>query len=172
MLKILGSLLVLCCSAGLGMAGASDLKRHCMELRLLKQAVYMLRGEIKYSRAPLSEAFGILGDRLPSPLAEFFVGLEKELGRRDGRDLSRIWQEEITRSLKKSSLRREEKEKLKRLGQGLGYLDLEMQLSTLELYLEQLEGDIQRAEEEIQSKQRLYRSLGVAGGIFLVILLI
>ena len=78
----------------------------------------------------------------------------------------------MSRSLKKSSLRREEKEKLGRLGEGLGYLDLEMQLSTMELYLEQLEGDIQRAEEEIQSKQRLYRSLGVAGGIFLVILLI
>ncbi|MCI8853770.1 MAG: hypothetical protein HFI31_03680 [Lachnospiraceae bacterium] len=172
MLKIVGSLLILCCSAGLGAAGAGDLKKHCMELRLLKQALYMLRGEIKYSRAPLPEAFGALADRLPSPFGEFFSGMREELGRRDGRGLSRIWKEEMSRSLKKSSLRREEKEKLGRLGEGLGYLDLEMQLSTMELYLEQLEGDIQRAEEEIQSKQRLYRSLGVAGGIFLVILLI
>lgn len=54
----------------------------------------------------------------------------------------------------------------------LGYLDLEMQLSSIDLYLEQLEISIREAESSIGSKQKLYQSLGVAGGIFLVILLI
>ena len=47
-----------------------------------------------------------------------------------------------------------------------------MQLSSMELYLEQLELGIQKAQEELAGKQKLYQSLGVAGGIFLVILLI
>ena len=172
MLKIVGCILILCCSAGLGAAGSLDLKRHCMELRILKQAVYMLRGEIKYAKAPLPEAFGSLGERLTSPCGEFFSNLEKELALRDGRSLSQVWQEEMKRSLGATCLGKEEKERLGQLGEGLGYLDLEMQLSTMELYLEQLEGDIARAQEEIQTKQKLYRSLGVAGGIFLVILLV
>ncbi len=172
MLKVLGSILVLLCSAGLGAAGSMDLKRHCMELRFLKQAVYMLRGEIKYSKAPLPEAFGSLSKRLPAPLSEFFSHLEEELLRPEGQNLGDVWRKEIERSLKQSTLKKEEKQKLQNLGESLGYLDLEMQLSTMELYLEQLEEDIVLAQEEIRTKQKLYQSMGIAGGIFLVILLI
>ncbi|MCI8418660.1 MAG: hypothetical protein HFI33_14395 [Lachnospiraceae bacterium] len=172
MLKIVGSILILCCSAGLGMAGSQDLKKHCMELRILKQAVYMLRGEIKYSKAPLPEAFGALAARVASPFGEFFLNLERELGLQDGRSLSQLWREGVKQELRTTCLSREEKERLQQLGEGLGYLDLEMQLSTIQLYLEQLDGDIARAQEEIRTKQKLYRSLGVAGGIFLVILLV
>ena len=172
MLKILGSILVLACSAGLGAAGSLDLKRHCMELRLLKQAVYMLRGEIRYSKAPLPEAFEALAKRIPAPFSDFFSHLAEELSRPGGKNLDVLWREEIDRSLKQSSLKKEEKEKLGHMGEGLGYLDLEMQLSTIELYLEQLEEDITLSQEEIRTKQKLYQSLGVAGGIFLVILLV
>ena len=172
MLKILGSVLVLACSAGLGAAGSLDLKRHCMELRLLKQAVYMLRGEIKYSKAPLPEAFAALAERIPGPFSEFFARLAEEMSRPGGKNLDVLWKEEIGHSLRQSSLKRDEKEKLGQLGEGLGYLDLEMQLSTIELYLEQLEEDIALSQEEIRTKQKLYQSLGVAGGIFLVILLV
>lgn len=172
MLKILGSILVLLCSAGLGAAGSMDLKRHCMELRFLKQAVYMLRGEIKYSKAPLPEAFGSLSERLPAPFSVFFAHLAEELLRPEGQNLGEVWKQEIERSLKESCLKKEEKQKLQSLGESLGYLDLEMQLSTIELYLEQLEDDINLAQEEIRTKQKLYQSMGIAGGIFLVILLI
>ncbi|MBQ8184748.1 MAG: stage III sporulation protein AB [Lachnospiraceae bacterium] len=172
MLKLLGSLLVLACSAGLGVAGSMDLKRHCMELRLLKQAVYMLRGEIKHAKAPLPEAFGALAGRMASPFSEFFANLAQGLVSGEGRSLKELWEKEIRESLKQSTLRRDEKQRFQQLGEGLGYLDLEMQMSTIELYLEQLEGDIARAQEELQTKQKLYQSLGIAGGIFLVILLV
>ena len=58
------------------------------------------------------------------------------------------------------------------MGEVLGYLDLEMQLSSIELYLEQLELCIRESQEAARTKQKLYQSLGVAGGIFLVILLV
>jgi len=172
MLKLMGSMLVLLCSVGLGMAGAGELKAHCMELRLLKQAIYMLRGEVKYAKSTLPEAFGMLAVRVGPPFAGFFGNLEQELAWQQGRSFRDLWDEEIERSLGKSTLRREELEKLKRLGEGLGYLDLEMQLATIELYLEQLEEDISKAGQELHTKQKLYRSLGMAAGVFLVILLV
>jgi stage III sporulation protein AB len=143
-----------------------------VELYLLKQAIYMLRGEIKYSRSTLPEAFGILAERTSAPFSGFFGMLEKELARQEGQSLKVIWEHEIRRSLGNSTLRKEEKRKLGQLGDGLGYLDLEMQLSTLELYLEQLNEDIARASGELETKQKLYKSLGIAGGAFLVILLV
>ena len=47
-----------------------------------------------------------------------------------------------------------------------------MQLSAIRLYLEQLEQSLAEAQEQMGSRQRLYQSLGIAGGVFLVILLL
>ena len=58
------------------------------------------------------------------------------------------------------------------LGEVLGYLDTEMQLSAIGLYQEQLEQGIAEAQEQMEGRQKLYQSLGIAGGVFLVILLL
>ncbi len=47
-----------------------------------------------------------------------------------------------------------------------------MQLAAIDLYLEQLDAESPRHWRTEGSKERLYRSLGMAGGIFLVIMLI
>ena len=90
----------------------------------------------------------------------------------DGQSFPQLWQAQIDRCLSKTHLRKEEKEQLAALGEVLGYLDLDMQLSSIELYLEQLELAIAQSREALATKQKLYQSLGVAGGIFLVILLV
>ena len=90
----------------------------------------------------------------------------------DGRTFGELWRDQIQKGLAGTKLKREDREQLGVLGESLGYLDLEMQLSSIELYLEQLEIRIRDAQESLTGKQKLYQSLGVAGGIFLVILLL
>ena len=75
-------------------------------------------------------------------------------------------------NLKQSALSAKDKEALMQMGAFLGYLDKDMQLRTVELYLEELDREIQTAGESIPGKQRLCRSLGILGGLFLVLLLI
>ena len=58
------------------------------------------------------------------------------------------------------------------MGAFLGYLDKDMQLGTLDLYLQELAGEIKAAQESIPGKQKVCRSLGIMGGLFLVLLLI
>ena len=53
MLKGIGALLILASATGIGASFSRDLKGRCMELRMLKQMIYMLRGEIKYTKTPL-----------------------------------------------------------------------------------------------------------------------
>ena len=172
MVKFMGCILVLVCSTALGTVGVWELKRHCTELRGLKHAVYMLRGEIQYSRSPLPDVFGVLAERAMPPFSDFFRNLETELVKQDGLSLKEIWEQEMIHSLAGSTLKQTEKQNLKQLGDGLGYLDLEMQIATIELYLEQLNEEIAGASGELESKQKLYRSLGIAGGVFLVIFLV
>lgn len=172
MLKIMGALMILASATGIGISCSMDLKKYCMELRLLKQLFYMLRGEIKYTKTPLAEAFERIAARLPEPFSAFLRKTAEEMENLDGRTFGELWREEIGTGLSGTHLKKDDKEQLGALGEVLGYLDLEMQVSSIELYLEQLEISIQSAQDAITAKQKLYQSLGVAGGIFLVILLV
>ena len=58
------------------------------------------------------------------------------------------------------------------VGEYLGYMDLEMQIKQLSLYEKNLEEEISRLKEEASGKKRLYRSLGILGGLLLAVLLV
>ncbi len=172
MLKGFGALLIMASAAGIGASFSRDLKGRCMELRLLKQMIYMLRGEIKYTKTPLPEAFTSIAARMKEPFGSFLEQTAREMESQKEGNFGDLWKAQIKAWLSGTCLKKEDKEQLGSLGEVLGYLDLEMQLSSLDLYLEQLEICIREAQETASTKQKLYQSLGVAGGIFLVILLV
>ena len=132
----------------------------------------MLQGEIHYARQPLPEAFCHVSVRLPVPFGTFLSETADELKKADGRTLGEVWKMEEAKHLKGLHLVRADLEQLESLGEVLGYLDAEMQLAAIRLYLEQLENSIAEAQEHMGSRQKLYQSLGIAGGVFLVILLL
>ena len=153
MLKITGACLILCSAAGIGASFSGDLKRRVRELRILKQLVYMLQGEIRYARLPLPEAFCHVSVRLPVPFGTFLSETADELKKADGRTLGEVWKMEEAKHLKGLHLVRADLEQLESLG-------------------EELENSIAEAKEHMGSRQKLYQSLGIAGGVFLVILLL
>ena len=63
-------------------------------------------------------------------------------------------------------------ESLIRLGGELGTIDIEMQVRTLDLYLEQMEQKMEDMRTEQKEKIRLYQCIGVTGGVFLAIILL
>ena len=171
-MKILGSALVTVSCSGLGMWKAEQWKEHRKMLEQIRKMILLLKGEILYAHAPLGEALEHVGRKSEGAPAKLFCQVADRIGQQDGELFYDLWKEAVNSSREELLMTEKECQEFQAFGEHLGYLDLGMQERTIELYLEQLEGDIQRAEEEIQSKQRLYRSLGVAGGIFLVILLI
>lgn len=64
-----------------------------------------------------------------------------------------------------------ELEEFRKLGSMLGYLDVEMQVDTLDHYLEQLKLSSAQAMETAKSRRRMYQYLGALGGAALVILI-
>ena len=61
---------------------------------------------------------------------------------------------------------------LERVGENFGYLDVQMQLKNLELYMEQAQVLIEKAQKELKDRQKVARTLSLMCGLFLVILLI
>ena len=103
---------------------------------------------------------------------EFLISAADRMKAGTGEKLSQICRECAESALKKSCLTSGEKDAFFCLGEHLGYLDLEMQMKQLSLYEKNLEEEISRLKEEASVKKRLYRSLGILGGLLLAVLLI
>lgn len=172
MLKFAGAALVLIATTGFGITFASDLQRRIAQLRYLKKIMLMLRGEIKYAKAPLPEAFRSIGRRVKPPFSDFLKVVAEELSGLQGKTFQEVWESAVAGCLEETRLTKGDKSCLIKLGENFGYLDEDMQLGTIDLYLEQLELEIGQAEQSVESKSRVYHCLGVLGGLFAVILII
>lgn len=172
MQKVIGSVLILLASTAIGIAKGRDLQRYLGELESLKQLFLMLKSEIKYTKAPLGEAFSRIGRKRKDFFGEWMISLAGELEERAGITFFELWKKSIENVFQKSCLKEADIAQLKSMGMNMGCLDEEMQLGTIDLYMEQLEITICRRREELQAKKRLCNCLGVMGGIFLVILFI
>lgn len=82
------------------------------------------------------------------------------------------WSRLVEQESGKFLFSQEEKGLLQRAGENFGYLDGQMQLKNLELYMEQTEALIQKAQAELKDRQKLSGVLSIMCGLFLVILLI
>lgn len=168
-LKAMGAVLILAGASGYGVALASGYKERLGELEQLRQMIIMLKGQILYANAPLGEALDTIGRRSKGSLADFFCRVAKRIETQQGETFCQIWKEEAKNL---EGMDKGDKSSLMELGEHLGFMDRDMQERTLLLYLEQLEQRIENMRAHKQEKCRLYTSLGVMGGLFLVILLI
>ena len=83
-----------------------------------------------------------------------------------------IWQTEIEKCLNNTYLTKEDKQIFLESGSQLGYLDRQMQLSSLEACMAQIEDNQNMIRKNMKEKQKLSVALGLLSGFFIIILLI
>lgn len=171
-MKLAGICLILGSSTAIGFFFSRRLEERIEELETIKRLLILLRGEIKYNHATLAEGFHTIGERMKNPYGIILSAVSDEMKRMDGQTLAQIWEKRLREGLKESALSQEDRERLISFGGQLGYLDIEMQQNTIELYLEQVQEEILQARESMKRNGRLYRTMGVVMGIFLVILMV
>ena len=132
----------------------------------------MIKGELEYSQAPLSEAFGRISVRVREPYRRWLSAMEKQVENREEDAFLKIWMRSVDKYLKELHLKSEHSIQLKELGTYLGQTDGASESRNLQLYLGRLELEIEKVREGMASKKRIGNCLGVMGGIFLVVLLI
>lgn len=82
------------------------------------------------------------------------------------------WRHGISRQGKATGLAPADMELLQHFGDSLGRTDVEGQLENCRIYAEQLAQRLEQARMEASSKNRLYTTLGVTGGLALALLLL
>lgn len=170
-LKLLGTGLLISGCSGLGFWYAANYRRHLEALEQLRRMLFLLKGQILYANAPLEEAFRRVGEKSQGDLGTFFCAVADRLEQQQGETFYQMWQEEIGNMDTEIPLNKKDRLELTKFGEHLGFLDREMQERTILLYLEQLDLAIEDGRAHQKEKSRLYTSLGVMGGLFLVIIL-
>lgn len=172
MIRFAGMILVIGSCFGLGLLTGSDKKKRLEELFELRKICNLLRGEIKYARTPFPQALMHISARIHPPFQLLFFEIAKEMEHYKGISLEEIWKKQVKRHQGEFHLKKQDLEQLLVLGECLGYLDSEMQIGTIELYLERLKSEIASSEAKIGAQMKLCQCLGIMAGVFLVIIML
>lgn len=170
-LKVIGCLLVISSSTAIGFFFSNEMKYRLDNLRELKKLIVLLRGDIRFANTPLPEAISAIARRNPGIYKTFFHNTASKLQELSGITFTDIWKEAVEIDLKDTSLSKKDKQNLIGFGENLGYLDKDMQLNTLELYISNLDEEITEISQKVKEKSYLYNSLGIMAGIFISILM-
>lgn len=170
-MKLIGIVCIIAGSTGVGMSCAQDLELRIAELLQIRQWVILLKGELRYMHQPLPEAFLHLSEKAASPFREFFVKVGEDMVSRKGQSAENIWKQHLGTCVSGLHMTGKEIKELEKLGNVLGYLDVEMQINALDYYLEQLELSSTEAQEASRSRRKLYQYMGILGGVALSILI-
>ena len=172
MQKIVGSILVIAASTGIGLFKGNEMALRVRQMREVKRIFLSLQQEIAYTMVPLAQAFERVADRSAGIFQMWFLEIGRELGKMEGKSVEMIWEECTCVYLKQTLLTAADKQILACQGSYMGQLEVNMQTSAIRLFLEQWEERISDATAQLANKKRMARSMGILGGVFLVILLL
>jgi len=172
MIKLIGAILVLISAYAIGSLLALQVKEQEKWLKDMKNALFLLLGELEYRQVPLPDAMEVIGKRHGGRLAAFLQVLSEEMKKKEGYTLQELWHRVAEPVLRDCPLSKEQKEEFSELGLYFMESDKKTRREALDFYLSRLEEDIVQLREKGADKAYLCRTLGMLGGIFLLILVL
>lgn len=170
--KITGSVVVVLSFAFLGLVMSEDIRKRPHQLRELQSMLQMFENQISYLSNVISEAFERICKVCPSETSIFFRRTIEILYEEKSVSASEAWQRAVLQNIKKTSLNKEDEQVLIEFGKMLGGSDLEGQIKNIRLTQTQLGIQEKKAEDSRGKNEKMYKSLGILGGIAVVIVLI
>lgn len=171
MVKWIGYLLILAACFGISEQAVKRLKDRRETLKKLKVWLSHFRGKVLYENATLEEALRESAAKAGPECAPFFLSVAEALEERSGMRFSEIWEKKSEYLRKCTALSGEELGEINRFGVGLGELDVKVQERAILRYDDELTVAFNGVTGELEKKERLYRSLGVLAGCFIIIVL-
>ena len=107
MQRLVGGILIITATAGAGYVYGTELKKYLGKIQYLRYIVGLMKGEIEYTGAPLSEVFSSVARRVKEPYRNWLGQLSARTESRDESGFSRIWNKCINRYLRELNLKTE-----------------------------------------------------------------
>ena len=134
--------------------------------------IMLWKGTIRYGLDNMSEAMENISLKLDIELKCFLQYVVNEMKKMDGDMFCEIWKRAVKNKLHNTELNQLDINLINKMGDILGYLDKELQIENLNQCLLDIDGSIKDFEYELNNKSKLYRTLSVVVGLFIVIIFV
>lgn len=171
-IKLVLSIPIIGLSALVGILISSNYENRIKQLHAFIYAMKVMDSEMNYSKNYLVDILKKLANSNEETIGAFFTNIINELSISFGKDFSYIWSDAVDKTFKSSTLSNNDIKLIKDLGKSLGKIDLINQQKILEYFYRRFNLQLEEAIEEKERKSRVYKNLGVAVGIMIVVILI
>ncbi len=170
--KLILCIFILLSGAGIGQLKAKTYDNRVYHLQELITTLKVLESEMKYRMDPLPDLL-LRVSKIKNGMSAALLDTAGLLLKNQAmRDLSDCWSEAVETAYHESALNKEDKRIITDLGIELGKTDLNSQSGMFQRTFSLLEAQTAEAIEEKKTKGKMYKSLGTAIGVLIVILLI
>lgn len=171
MLKIAGAVLIIAGTTAWGLCSVMKMRGRVRSLNSVVWALKLMGEEICVNLTPMPEVLALVGDAAPKPAAELFTNARNKLEGLGGASFRELWRQAVDET-SALLLEADEREVLVQLGSELGKYDFESQGRIIRSAVKRLELKAEKAERERAANSRLHAFLGIAAGMFAVVVLI
>ena len=140
------------------------------DLADMKKALAILKSEIEFAHTPLPEALVSIGERMGGPVGGMFLMLSQRLGKARGTDAATLWEECVRHFAPQTYFNKEDTAQVIAFGRVLGYLDKGMQMANIAITADYITEKMAQINETRLKNKRMFQSLGVLGGLLVVII--
>lgn len=171
MLKLIGCILLLLATTGIGFVFAGKLAARPKQIRRLIHALAILETEIGYGSRNLAAACQYIGERRLDNISQLFQNMSLRLTTMDGAATYDCLRLAVKDWWPTTAMKTSEEEVFLQFCKTLGKSDRHDQLTHLALVKQNLHVEEQKARDEQMQYEKMVRTLGVLAGALLIILL-
>ena len=170
MIRLIGAALLTGGGAALGFGAVRHLEQRVQDLDQLYVGLAVIKRELNWRMTPMPELLARAAKETKDRVSDFYRLCSVGAGHLNGRPFYRIWQQGLTSV--QLRIEPEDRAVVEQLGGVLGRYDGENQRTALDEALTRLEEQRKCAVEQRSRLGKVYGTLGLTAGAFLVILLI
>ena len=170
-MKMLGSSMIIAATSWIGFQIAHQYQQRPLQLREIQSSFQMLETEISYGLTPLPRALERVAKLHQGIVGDLFAQTRANLAASPGITVRDAWSEAIQKLSNRLALKSSDREILINFGSTLGISDRTDQVKHLKLAMAQLANAEIKAWDDKEKNERMYKSLGLLGGLAIVILL-
>ena len=171
LLRIIGALAVMVGCGGLGLYFSAREGFRVQELQEFKKALLILSSEIEYMRTPLAAACANIAQRTDLTVKNLFKGFADLITSSEGESAYQMWMTSMEGIKGKSFMAEEDLTVMEGFGKTLGYLDKEMQKNAIDYAVNYIDEKSTELLTQSSKNKRMYRSLGIIGGLLITVTL-
>lgn len=171
-MKLLGGIMILLGSSGIGICYKQQLAGRILAIQELIEILTALESEIQYHRETLPESCQRIKHSVSISMKEALLKVEERMAEKEGESFAFIFRQETEGVLKRMPLCRDDREEFYHFLPQVGFADVQMQINLIHQSKDWLEKKEKKLSTEKEKKSNLAIGLGVMSGLMILLILV